>query len=161
MASGRRGVLSSLLGLHQELERAIARLLRTEDCAAFVSGHATNVTTIGHLFGRRDLILHDSLAHNSIIQGALLSGAKRKSFPHNDWEALDRILEDVRSRYERVLVVIEGAYSMDGDIADLPRFIEVKRRHHAFLMVDEAHSLGVLGARGGGVVEHFGLEPGA
>lgn len=74
--------------------------------------------------------MHDSLAHNSILQGAKLSGAKRLSFRHNDWEHLDEILTSQREKFERVLIVIEGLYSMDGDIPDLPRFIEVKKRHH-------------------------------
>jgi 8-amino-7-oxononanoate synthase len=140
-----------------ELEKALANLYEVDDCVAFVSGHATNVTVIGSLFGAADLIVHDSLAHNSIVQGAQLSGAKRLSFPHNDWRALDDLLVRVRRDYRRVLIAIEGLYSMDGDFPDLERFIEIKRRHAAFLMVDEAHSLGVLGARGKGIREHFGI----
>jgi 7-keto-8-aminopelargonate synthetase-like enzyme len=125
----------------------------------FVSGNLANVTTLGHLVGAGDLVVHDALAHDSIVQGALLSGATRRSFPHNDWQALDRLLAAVRDQYERVLVAIEGVYSMDGDVPDLPRFVEVKDRHGAFLMVDEAHSLGVLGRTGRGVAEHFGVDP--
>ncbi|MCP5150266.1 MAG: aminotransferase class I/II-fold pyridoxal phosphate-dependent enzyme [Ectothiorhodospiraceae bacterium] len=145
--------------IQRELEQALAAIHGAEDCVAFVSGWATNVTTLGHLFGPKDLILHDALIHNSATQGALLSGARRLPFPHNDWEALDAILRRERSRHERVVVVIEGIYSMDGDFPDLPRFIEVKRRHKAFLMVDEAHSLGVLGEHGFGIGEHFGIDP--
>jgi 8-amino-7-oxononanoate synthase len=144
--------------LHGELERALAEAYGVEDCVAFVSGHATNVSTIGYLFGPKDLVLHDALAHNSVLQGAELSGAQRRAFPHNDWGALDEILERERRNFERVLIVLEGLYSMDGDFPDLPRFVEVKRRHRAFLMVDEAHSFGVMGARGLGIREHFGLE---
>ena len=142
----------------RELEAALAHLYEVEDCVVLVGGWATNVTTLGHLFGRKDLILHDSLIHNSVLQGALLSGARRLPFPHNDWQALDRILDRERAGHERVIVVIEGIYSMDGDCPDLPRFIEVKRRHKTFLMVDEAHSLGVLGRSGAGLREHFGVE---
>jgi 8-amino-7-oxononanoate synthase len=145
--------------LHLELERALARFVGAEDAVVFVSGNLANVTTLGHLVGARDLVVHDALAHDSIVQGAILSGATRRSFPHNDWQALDRLLASVRDRYERVVVAIEGVYSMDGDIPDLPRFIEVKDRHGAFLMVDEAHSLGVLGRSGRGVAEHFGVDP--
>jgi 8-amino-7-oxononanoate synthase len=145
--------------LHGELEDALAESLGTEAAIALVSGHATNVTTIGHLFGPGDLILHDALAHNSIVQGCVLSGAKHRPFPHNDWRALDRLLADLRTRYRRVLVAIEGVYSMDGDIADLPRFVDVKKRHKCFLMVDEAHSSGVLGRRGRGIGEYFGVHP--
>ena len=145
--------------IHRELERAIADFIGVEDCIVLVGGHATNETTIGHLFGPGDLIVHDALAHNSIIQGAILSGARRRPFPHNDWAALDAILSEVRHEYRRVLVVIEGVYSMDGDYPDLPRFIEVKRRHKAFLMVDEAHSAGTMGRHGRGVSEHFDVRP--
>lgn len=145
--------------LHRELEEALADFVGAEDAIAFVGGHTTNVNTIGHLFGPGDLILHDALAHNSIVQGCILSGAKRRPFPHNDWRALDRLLTDLRPRYRRVLVAIEGAYSMDGDIAELPRFVEVKKRHKCFLLVDEAHSAGVLGRRGRGSAEHFEVHP--
>jgi 8-amino-7-oxononanoate synthase len=145
--------------LHRELEQALAGWVGVEDCIVYVGGHATNVTTIGHLFGQNDLILHDSLIHNSAMQGALMSGAQRLPFPHNDYQALDHTLERLRHRYERVLIVIEGVYSMDGAIPDLPRFIEVKQRHQAFLMVDEAHSMGVLGAYGRGIGEYFGINP--
>src|SRR5690606_25497932 len=122
-----------------------------------VSGHATNVTTIGHLFGARDLVIHDELIHNSVVQGILLSGAKRLSFPHNDWQALDMLLSEQRHHFERVLIVVEAIYSMDGDYPNLPAFIEIKQRHKAFLMVDEAHSLGVMGATGKGIREHYNL----
>ncbi|MDF3838073.1 aminotransferase class I/II-fold pyridoxal phosphate-dependent enzyme [Cupriavidus basilensis] len=143
--------------VQRELEHALARLYEVDDCVAFVSGHATNVTVIGSLFGPADLIVHDSLAHNSIVQGAQLSGAKRLSFPHNDWQALDALLTRVRRQYQRVLIAVEGLYSMDGDLPELDRFIDIKRRHAAFLMVDEAHSLGVLGAAGKGIREHYGV----
>ncbi len=143
--------------IHRELERALAELYEVDDAIALVSGHATNVTTIGHLFGTRDLVLHDELIHNSVLQGIQLSGARRLPFPHNDWQALDDILEEQRHQFERVLIVLEGIYSMDGDYPDLPHFVELKRRHRAFLMVDEAHSFGVMGAKGHGIREHFGL----
>lgn len=141
--------------LHQELEREIADLIGTEDAIVFVGGHATNVTTVGHLMRPQDLIVFDELSHNSIMEGAVLSGARRIPFPHEDVEALDRILTENRGQYERCLITIEGVYSMDGDIADLPRFIEVKKKHNALLMVDEAHSMGVLGEHGCGIREHF------
>jgi 8-amino-7-oxononanoate synthase/acyl carrier protein len=145
--------------VHQELERAIADFLGVDDAVCFVGGHSTNETTIGHLFGPGDLIAHDSLAHNSIIQGAILSGARRRPFPHNDWQALDELLSEIRGEYRRVLVAIEGVYSMDGDYPDLPRFIEVKQKHKAILMVDEAHSIGTMGRTGRGIGEHFGASP--
>ncbi len=145
--------------LHQELERALADFIGVEDCITFVSGHATNQTVIGHLFGPGDLILHDELDHNSIIQGALLSGARRRPFPHNDWQTCERLLDDLRHQYRRVLLVIEGVYSMDGDYPELPRFIEIKNKHKAILMVDEAHSFGTMGAHGRGIAEHFDVDP--
>ncbi|RQU90751.1 aminotransferase class I/II-fold pyridoxal phosphate-dependent enzyme [Burkholderia cenocepacia] len=145
--------------VQRALERALAAFYETDDCVAFVSGHATNVTVIGALFGPGDLVVHDALAHNSIVQGAQLSGAKRLSFPHNDWLALDELLSRVRREYRHVLIAIEGLYSMDGDFPDLQRFVDVKTRHGAFLLVDEAHSLGVLGATGKGIREHAGVAP--
>ena len=144
--------------IHRDLEQALAAVHGVDDCVVFVSGHATNVSTIGHLFGPKDLIVHDALIHNSALIGAQLSGARRMPFAHNDWEALDQLLTQCRLQYERVLIVIEGLYSMDGDVPDLPQFVEIKRRHRAFLMVDEAHSMGVLGRSGGGIQEHFGLR---
>jgi 8-amino-7-oxononanoate synthase/acyl carrier protein len=144
--------------IHRELEQALAEFVGVDAALVFVGGHSTNETTLGHLFGPGDLILHDSLAHNSIIQGSMLSGARRRSFPHNDWRELDKLLEELRPTYRRVVIAVEGVYSMDGDIADVPRFIEIKKRHKAFLYVDEAHSMGILGAKGRGVAEHFGFD---
>ncbi|MFF9622811.1 type I polyketide synthase [Streptomyces griseosporeus] len=151
-------LLSGSRPLHLELERELARTLGTEDALTLTSGHATNVTVIGHLVGPGDLIVHDALAHDSILQGCRLSGATRRPFPHNDAAALDALLARVRHQYRRVLIVAEGVYSMDGDIADLPALVAVKRRHGALLMVDEAHSIGVLGESGRGVGEHCGVE---
>ncbi|MFE3701245.1 aminotransferase class I/II-fold pyridoxal phosphate-dependent enzyme, partial [Nocardia tengchongensis] len=151
-------LLSGEKTIHAELERELAALLGTEDAITFTSGHATNVTVIGHIVGPEDLIVHDSLAHDSILQGCKLSGATRRPFPHNDFAALDRMLTGIRHLYRRVLVVIEGVYSQDGDIPDLPALIEVKKRHQALLMIDEAHSIGVLGATGGGIGEYFGVD---
>jgi 8-amino-7-oxononanoate synthase len=144
--------------VHRQLEQGLADFVGAEDSIVYVGGHATNESTIGHLFGSGDLILHDSLAHNSIIQGALLSGARRRPFPHNDWRALDELLHQLRHAYARVLVVVEGVYSMDGDFPDLPRFLEVKERHQVFLMVDEAHSIGTMGPNGRGIADHFDAD---
>ena len=152
-------LLSGEKPLHQELERELADFIGTEDSIVYVGGHATNVTTISHLFGKNDLILHDSLSHNSILQGCYLSGATIVAFPHNDWQALETLLRDRRHCYKKVLIVIEGVYSTDGDIPDLPQFIDVKKRYKAYLMVDEAHSIGVLGHKGRGIGELFNVEP--
>ena len=144
--------------IHRQLEAGLAEWVGAEAAVVMVGGHATNETTIGHLVGPGDLIVHDALSHNSIIQGAILSGARRRPFPHNDWQALESILAETRASYRRILVVIEGVYSMDGDYPDLPRFIEVKNRHKCWLMVDEAHSIGTMGATGRGIGEHFGID---
>ena len=145
--------------LHKELDRAIADLYETDDALTFVSGHATNVSVIGELLDKGDLILFDTLCHNSIVLGTKLTQAARKSFPHNDMAKLDEMLRESRHRYNRVLIVVEGLYSMDGDIAHLPELVEIKNRHAAWLMVDEAHSIGVLGKTGRGIFEHFEMSP--
>ncbi|MBF2084367.1 type I polyketide synthase [Thermoleptolyngbya sp. C42_A2020_037] len=150
-------VLSGERPFHRELEQEIARFLDTEDCLLFVGGHATNVTTIGHLFGRQDLILYDALSHNSIREGCKLAGATLMEFPHNDWRSLEHLLSQHRLRYEKVLIAIEGIYSADGDIAPLPEIVALKKRFKTFLLVDEAHSIGVLGQSGRGIGEHFGI----
>ena len=146
--------------IHRALEEGLADAHGTEDALAFVSGHATNVTVIGHLVGAEDAVVYDALSHNSIVQGAILSGAQRVPFPHNDPAELDRVLARLRPTVKRVLVVIEGHYSMDGDVPDLAAMVATVRRHRASLMVDEAHSLGVLGATGLGIAERCGVDPG-
>lgn len=144
--------------IYRELEAALANIYEVDDAIVFASGHATNVSAIATLLGSKDLILHDSLAHNSIIKGAELSGAVRRSFPHNDLQKLSQILNDIRHKYERVMIAVEGHYSMDGDIADLPELIKIKHQYGCWLMVDEAHSLGVLGERGLGLHEHYQID---
>ncbi|SBP89996.1 aminotransferase class I/II-fold pyridoxal phosphate-dependent enzyme [Thiomonas delicata] len=145
--------------VQRQLEQALATFLGVDDCIAFVSGHATNVSTIATLLGPRDLVLHDALIHNSVLEGVKLSGAHRRSFPHNDWQWVDALLGQLRGQFERVLIVVEGLYSMDGDGPDLRHFVTLKQRHKAFLMVDDAHALGVLGATGRGSAEHWGINP--
>lgn len=147
--------------VQRELEQGIAELYGVEDCIVFVSGHATNVSTIGYLFGPRDLVLHDQLIHNSVLEGIKLAGSARRAFAHNDTQALDALLSELRGQFERVLIVVEGHYSMDGDLPDLPALVEIKQRHKAFLMVDEAHSLGVLGRTGRGLHEQCGVAASA
>lgn len=151
-------IVSGEIPLHKILEKKIAEFIGAEDCISYVSGHATNVSTIGHLFSQNDLILHDSLIHNSVVEGCKLSNAKRMLFEHNNIEHLEHLLIKHRKQYQRTLIVIEGIYSMEGDIADLPRFIELKKRYKTYLMVDEAHSSGVLGKCGRGVGEHFNID---
>jgi 8-amino-7-oxononanoate synthase len=153
LVSGERAV-------HQDLERGIAAHIGVEDAVVFVSGHATNVTTIGHLFDKNDLILHDSLCHDSILQGIYLSGAKRISFAHGNLQELEQTLTQVRDQYRRVLICTEGLFSMDGDICDLLGLIRLKKLFHCNLIIDEAHSIGVLGPAGRGIGHHFpGIDP--
>ncbi len=152
-------VLSGERPLHLELEKEIADFIGTEDAIVYVGGHATNVSTIGHLFGKKDLIICDALSHNSIREGCNLSGATNIDFPHNNCQALETILERERSKYQKVLIAIEGIYSTDGDLAPVPEIVKLKHHYQTFLLVDEAHSIGVLGLSGGGIREHFNLQP--
>lgn len=146
-------------GFHRELERALADIYETEDALVFVSGHATAVSTIAALLGPRDLILHDSLIHNCVVVGAQLCGATRRAFAHNDMNALADILAATRDRFERVLIVSEGLYSMDGDGPDLGRLVEIKEQFDCWLMLDDAHALGVLGRTGRGIFEMADVDP--
>lgn len=157
-ASGSR-LLGGEKPIHRELEETIAKWKHTEDAVVMVGGHSTNVTVVGNFCGKHDLIVYDVLAHNSISEGCRLSDADSRPFPHNDYNALETILKNCRDRYAKVLIVIEGVYSMDGDIAPVPEFVKIKKQYGCFLMVDEAHSACVLGEHGGGVDEYFGLDP--
>ncbi len=145
--------------VHRALEAALAEHYGVDDSLVFVSGYATNLGVIGQLLGPQDIVVYDSLAHNSIVMGGVLSGAARRSFAHNDLDNLEQILAATRGKFERALIVVEGLYSMDGDYPDLPRLLEIKEKYHAWLMVDEAHALGVMGKRGYGLAEHFGIDP--
>ncbi|WP_115711913.1 aminotransferase class I/II-fold pyridoxal phosphate-dependent enzyme [Legionella sainthelensi] len=151
-------LVSGEKSLHGSLEKAIAHLIGAEDCLVFPSGYSTNITVITHLFGKNDLIIHDELAHNSIIQASVFSGAERIAFPHNNYHFLFDFLEKYRDRYRKVLIVTEGIFSMDGDIADVPRLVAIKKQFNAFLMIDEAHSIGVLGKTGKGIREYYHLD---
>eukprot|EP00903_Cladosiphon_okamuranus_P001507 g1505.t1 len=144
---------------HAELEAALARIHGVESSIVMVSGHATNVTTIGHMMHKGDLVLTDAFVHNSIAEGVRLSGATRMNFPHDDLDALEKMLADHRHKFDKVLVIVEGLYSMDGDFPDLRRIVKLKQAYDAWLMVDEAHSIGVLGKTGRGIAEHFDIDP--
>ena len=145
--------------LHRALEARLASHYKADDALVFVSGYATNVSVIAQLVGSKDLVISDSAVHNSAVMGTVLSGAARRNFAHNDLEGLERLLRTARHQFERVLIVVEGLYSMDGDYPDLRKLVEIKNRYHAWLMVDEAHSLGVLGRNGFGIFEHFEVDP--
>ncbi|WP_395685164.1 aminotransferase class I/II-fold pyridoxal phosphate-dependent enzyme [Caenimonas koreensis] len=145
--------------LHAELEQEIAEFLGTEACVVFSAGHATNVGTITHLMGANDVIFYDSLCHNSLIQGAVFSQAARFAFNHDDPGHLEKLLARHRGKFERALILTEGVFSMDGDIPDIPALVTLKRRYGCWLMVDEAHSIGTIGATGRGICDHFDLAP--
>lgn len=140
---------------HRALERALAKHYDVEDALCFVSGHATNISVLTTLLGKGDLVIHDAFIHNSTSVGATYSGASRRSFPHNDLDALEQLLSDTAGRYRATLVVVEGHYSMDGDIPDLARLIRLKQTYGFWLMVDEAHGLGCIGPTGKGVREVY------
>jgi glycine C-acetyltransferase len=156
--TGTHGVrtLAGSLNLHRELEERIAYFKGTDDAITFSSGYATNLTTVSTLVGRHDTVFCDKLNHASIVDGCLLSGAKFVRFRHNDMQDLEERLQEAPSSGAR-LVVADAVFSMDGDIIHLPPVVDLCRRYHAWLMIDEAHSLGVLGETGRGIEEHFGL----
>jgi 8-amino-7-oxononanoate synthase len=145
--------------LHQALEREIASFIGVESSLLFVSGHAANVSTIGSVMGEEDLILHDEFVHNSVYIGMRLSHATAIPFRHNDFDQLEQLLKRERANYRNCLIAIEGLYSTEGDVTDLPTAIELKQRFGAWLMVDDAHGLGVLGKTGRGIAEHAGVDP--
>ena len=145
---------------HEQFEAEIARFVGMEAALTLVSGYLANVTTISWLMnGRRDAIFVDELAHNSIVAGTAGAAAEVVRFPHNDLDRLEQLLARDRASYRNVLIVVEGVYSMDGDTADLPRLLDIRDRHGVWLLVDEAHSLGVLGRTGRGLAEHQGVDP--
>ena len=144
---------------HHVFEEKLASFLGVESVLTLVSGYLTNVTTISHMMNTRDAIFLDELSHNSIISGAKAASATSHFFQHNDLDDLEALLEQKRSSYRHVLIAVESLYSMDGDIVDLPRLIEIKDRYNCWLLVDEAHSIGVLGQDGRGLCEHTGVDP--
>lgn len=142
---------------HKQLEVELAAFHQSEDAIVFSTGFATNTATISAMAGRDDLIIGDYLNHASLHDGCAQSGAKVRLFRHNDIDHLRSLLSRAGDR--RVLVVVDAVYSMDGDIAPLPEIVDECQRHGAMLMVDEAHSLGVIGKTGRGILEHFDLPP--
>lgn len=144
---------------HRALERDLAAFLGTEDAVTFVSGYLTNASAIRTLVSQGDLVLVDARAHHSIYEGIRISGAEHLSFPHNDDSWVERYLDVNRARFRHVLIVIEALYSMDGDLPDLCRFANLKDQFGAWLMVDEAHSIGVLGKTGRGLCEEQDVPP--
>jgi len=144
--------------LHLELESEIAEWMNTEDSIAFTTGYQANVGCLGAILEPGDTVICDSGNHASILDGCRLSGAKLRPFRHNRMEKLEKMLQRAAEDGGGVLVVVDGVFSMEGDVCDLPRIVELCRAHGARLMVDEAHGAGVLGERGAGACELFGLE---
>ncbi|MGE5073947.1 MAG: aminotransferase class I/II-fold pyridoxal phosphate-dependent enzyme [Anaerolineae bacterium] len=157
--TGTNGVrlLAGTLSLHEELEATIARFKHAEAAITYTSGYSTNLTVISTLMGRGDYVLSDKLNHASIVDGCLMSGAEFRRFKHNDMADLEHRLQQVPEDASR-LVIADAVFSMDGDVIDLPRVVELCQKYGAYLMIDEAHSVGVLGKTGRGIEEHFGLE---
>jgi len=157
--TGTHGVrtLAGSLPVHVELEETIAEFKKTEAAIVFSSGYVTNLSVIQALVGRGDYVISDKYNHASIVDGILISGAKLVRYPHNDLDALEKSLAEIPSDATK-LVVTDAVFSMDGDHVDLPRLVEICRKYKAWLMVDEAHSVGVLGKTGRGIEEHFGME---
>ena len=157
-ASGAR-LLAGEKTLYQELEKTIAEWKHTEDAVVCTGGWATNVAFVSCFMREGDLIVYDALSHNSLTEGIRLSNADSKAFEHNDLAQLESILKKVEGKYNKVLIIVEGVYSMDGDIAPIPEFVKLKKQYKCFLMVDEAHSGGVIGEHAGGCDDYFGLAP--
>jgi 8-amino-7-oxononanoate synthase len=153
-------LLNGTLDLHLQLEREIAEWMGTEDALVFTTGHQANVGTLGTILSPGDTVIADSGDHASILDGCLLSRAKLRPFRHNRLDKLEKMLERAGDDGGGVLVVVDGVFSMEGDVAPLPQIVELCRTHGARLMVDEAHGAGVLGARGAGTAELFGVEDG-
>ncbi|MFZ6030607.1 MAG: aminotransferase class I/II-fold pyridoxal phosphate-dependent enzyme [Chloroflexota bacterium] len=156
--TGTHGVrtLAGTLDLHNELEETIANFKGTEAAVTYTSGYVTNLTVVSTLVGREDYVISDKLNHASIVDGCLMSGAKFLRFNHNDMAALENRLQQCPADSAK-LVVADSVFSMDGDIIDFPRTVELCRKYNAWLMIDEAHSIGVLGKTGRGIEEHFDM----
>ena len=157
--TGTHGVrtLAGTLKIHTELEETIADFKRAEAAITYTSGYATNLTVVSTLMGRGDYVLSDKLNHASIVDGCLMSGAEFRRFRHNDMNDLESRLKQVPDGVAK-MVIADSVFSMDGDVIDLPKMVALCRKYHAWLMIDEAHSVGVLGKTGRGIEEHFGLE---
>ena len=148
--------LNGNLEIHEELERKLAAFFRKDAALVFATGYQTNLGTISTLLGRSDVAIIDKYNHASIIDGCRLSFGQVKKFRHNDMDDLERILEGTQGKGK--LIIVDGVFSMEGDIADLPSIVKLAKKYEARIMVDDAHSVGVLGPGGRGTAEHFGLE---
>jgi glycine C-acetyltransferase len=157
VGSGSVRTIAGTMTLHNELEDKLARFKHTEASLTLQSGYATNLGVISAVMQEDDMIISDELNHASIIDGIRLCKSPRKIYPHKDMEGLRRVLEESRGN-NKVMIVTDGVFSMDGDIAPLPKIVDLAEEFGAFVMVDDAHSSGVLGKNGRGSVNHFGLD---
>jgi len=157
--TGTNGVrtLAGSLTIHTELEETIAEFKHAEAAVTYSSGYATNLSVVSTLVGRGDFVLSDKLNHASIVDGCLMSGAEFRRFKHNNMDDLENRLQQVPSDRAK-LVIADAVFSMDGDIINLPRMVELCKKYNVWLMIDEAHSVGVLGKTGRGIEEHFGMN---
>lgn len=151
-------VVSGEKKIHKMLETKLADIYGVDDSIVFVSGYLTNVTVISHLMGRKDLIIYDSLSHQSIVMGSTFSRAQSFQFIHNNYSDLENILKEHRFNYQKVLIIVEGLYSMHGDTPEIKQLIKLKKKYKCLLMIDEAHSLGVLGENGFGIREFSSIN---
>src|SRR5450432_1048530 len=158
VGSGAVRTISGTMSIHMELERRIAQFKQTEACIVFQSGFAANAGTVSAILTPEDHIISDALNHASIIDGCRLSKAKIHVFQHKDTAAAAKILDDLTGAAGRKLLITDGVFSMDGDIGPLPALVDIAERHGAIMMIDDAHSSGVLGRNGRGTVDHFGLH---
>jgi glycine C-acetyltransferase len=156
--SGAVRTISGTMSIHLELEEKIAAFKKSEACVVFQSGFAANAGTVSAVLGPEDHIISDQLNHASIIDGARLSKAKIHVFPHRDTAAAETILKELAGAPGHKLLITDGVFSMDGDIAPLPKLVEIAESHGAIMMIDDAHSSGVLGRNGRGTVDHFGMH---
>ena len=156
--SGAVRTIAGTMSLHRELERRFADFKHADDALMFQSGFTANAGTVAAILSKEDVIVSDALNHASIIDGARLSRAEIKVFPHKDVDAADALLAETASPGRHQLLITDGVFSMDGDIAPLPGLVEIAEKHGAIMMLDDAHASGVLGTGGAGTVDHFGLH---
>jgi len=151
--------LNGTLDLHLELEHRLARFMKQETALVFSTGFQTNLGAISSLVGKNDAVVIDRQVHACIVDGARLSYGKIYKFAHNDMDDFERVLANIKSNNSRggILVAVDGVFSMEGDIINLPRLVEIANRYGARVLVDDAHAIGVLGETGAGTAEHFGL----
>jgi len=155
--SGGSRLITGNMRLHEELEETIARFKGTEAAIVFNTGYMANMGTITALMGRKDIIFSDELNHASIIDGCRLSQAKTVIYPHKNINVLEKLIQE-NNGYRHTFIITDGVFSMDGDLAPLPQLVDLAEQYNAWLMVDDAHATGVMGHRGAGTAEHFGLE---